>query len=465
MKVDIAYIVSHGFAARMVMQTNLLGKIAAKGKKVALISPDKSDENLVEYCLKNDILLEEFSSKQFRKTTQYFKSRAYFLEDINSNPALYEKYIREVKYSKTTSLKSRVKIRALKLIHDLKSYFPVFRKWYINKEKRIISSDITRAFLKKLDPAIIVSTYPVNLLEGSLLHIGNELNIKTIIHLLSWDNITCKGHFPALSDEYISWGPIMTEELISYYRVDTSKIHSLGVPHFDLHQSSRDNEDYKKHISELNLDPDLPYIVFGMSSPRFAPFEIEIVEYLAKQITAKTTYSTLQLIVRPHPQNVSGNMADLTWIERLKKLTSKNVAVDFPQLTSSKMVWSMQHSDMIRLSNILAGARICLNSGSTLSIDSLMCNTPVILTSFDGSQQLEYWNSARRLIDYTHLKKLVSSDGISVVKSYKELEEEILTFLNEPDYKKDARIHTVNQQCSNYKELATPRIVDFFTTN
>ena len=40
---DIVYIVSHGFASRMVTQTNLLGKLVQAGKSVALISPDKED--------------------------------------------------------------------------------------------------------------------------------------------------------------------------------------------------------------------------------------------------------------------------------------------------------------------------------------------------------------------------------------------------------------------------------------
>ena len=49
--IDIAYIVSHGFAARMVTQTDLLGLLVKEGKKVALICPDKNDENLKTYML------------------------------------------------------------------------------------------------------------------------------------------------------------------------------------------------------------------------------------------------------------------------------------------------------------------------------------------------------------------------------------------------------------------------------
>ena len=60
LKVDIAYIISHGFAARMVMQTNLLGRLVERGLKVALIAPDQDDENLKKYCSDNKIELHEF---------------------------------------------------------------------------------------------------------------------------------------------------------------------------------------------------------------------------------------------------------------------------------------------------------------------------------------------------------------------------------------------------------------------
>jgi len=49
-KIDICYIVSHGFAARMVLQTGLLKRLRAEGKSVALVTPDANDENLKLAC-------------------------------------------------------------------------------------------------------------------------------------------------------------------------------------------------------------------------------------------------------------------------------------------------------------------------------------------------------------------------------------------------------------------------------
>ena len=115
----------------------------------------------------------------------------------------------------------------------------------------------------------------------------------------------------------------------------------------------------------------------------------------------------------------------------------------------------MAKKDMFRLSHLLAGSSVCLNSGSTLSIDAILCGTPVILTSFDGDATLDYWQSARRLIDYPHLRKLVELGGVSVVKDFIMLADEINSYLADPLRKKVARTATIVQQCGETNGEAT----------
>ena len=49
-RIDVCYLISHGFASRMIFQTGLLERLVEQGKKVAVIAPDREDPNLVEYC-------------------------------------------------------------------------------------------------------------------------------------------------------------------------------------------------------------------------------------------------------------------------------------------------------------------------------------------------------------------------------------------------------------------------------
>lgn len=459
MNIDIAYIVSHGFAARMVMQTNLLGKLVNEGLKVALIAPDKEDENLKKYCNENGIALFQFSPKSTFWSSNYAKARMYFLENIKKNPALYEKYIYSKRYTKNSSFGARIKTTLFKIGHDAKEVLPFIKQLFRKREMKMLESSTADELLNTLNPKALVSTYPVNYSESMLVHAAKKVGVKTIMHLLSWDNISCKGHFPILADEYIAWGPIMRDELKEYYNVKDENIHITGVPHFDLHSESKKEKKHPEYLQKLGLDPTKPYLFFGMSSPRFAPKEIDIVEYLANQISSGIYGKDMQFVVRPHPQNIQGNMSDESWLPRIKALSSERVAVDIPRLTESKMPWSMEQNDMYKLSSLLAGASLSLNSGSTLSIDSMMCGTPVILTSFDGDAELDYWQSARRLIDYNHLKKLIQREGVITCDSYASLDTSLNKVLQNSATVSETIFNSVTSFCPTSGD-ATAQVVD-----
>jgi len=454
-KIDVCYMVSHGFAARMILQTGLLKKLAGHGLKVGLICPDKNDSYLSAISKEYDFQIFEYKTEK-KWGLEYFRMRKYFLEDINKNPALLEKHQKSLT---PFSLKN-LRFYGYKLLHDLKFIFPFISKQFRKREQKYLHDEETSKFLTEINPRLLVSTYPVNLEEALLLHNASNQNITTVIHLLSWDNITAKGHFPALADKYIAWGPIMKNEFISHYGMDEENVFIAGVPHFDLHVKNRSNLKYVEHLTKNDLNPDIPYLFFAMSSPHFAPGEIEIVEDLSQKISEDYFDTPIQMIVRPHPQNVVGNMADLTWISRLNKLTSEHVYVNMPNLASSQMKWSMEHEDMIYFSELLAGSAVCLNSGSTVSIDALMCNKPVIITSFDGERNEAYHNSARRLIKFTHLKKFVNLGGASVTKSFDELYMEINAYIKNPDRNIERRNYAAQQECGVLNGRATEEVVN-----
>ncbi|MEL6720231.1 MAG: hypothetical protein AAFP82_16085, partial [Bacteroidota bacterium] len=405
-KLDICYIVSHGFASRMVLQTNLLGRLVKKGFKVGLITPDQNDENLYEASQEQGFKLISFNLKSDFWNENYYNKRKYLFEDIESNPALWEKHIRATKFNSSKHPWRHIRPYLNFWLYKRIKKIPKLRQKYIQKEQLRLNSKDADSLIKKYAPKILVSTYPVNWKEAVLLHAGNKYpNTKTILHLLSWDNITCKGHFPELADAYITWGKIMSEELKEYYQVDQSVVYECGVPHFDLHIETRKKPNPGEYVKNLGLDSDQPYLFFAMSSPYFAPREIDIVEWLGKEVMEDRFGSEMQLIIRPHPQNVSGNMMDSSWLPRLEKLNAlKRVAIDYPKINSeSGLKWSMQKEDMRRLSNLIVGSSLVFNSGSTVSIDALLLNVPVILTSFDGLDDVPYWKSAKRLIQFPHL--------------------------------------------------------------
>ncbi len=456
----ICYIASHGFAVRMLLQTDLLKRLRDSGYKVTLFTTDPDDQVLKTYAAEHGISLKAFGAKGTLTHPKYQLLRTYFLEDLYSNPALMEKHHYQI--SRRTSNKEkrwRWLWKLLLLFHPLirkTKFIPLlFERW----EKRMLRRQPVPDHFGVLQPDLFVSTYPAHPMESILLYQAKTVGITTCIHLLSWDNISCKGRFYTLADAYLSWGPIMTEEYQAYYGIAREKIHECGVCHFDLHETILRQETDERYFGQLGLQKDVPIIFFGMSSPRFVPNEIDVVETVASWVESNRLGSDTMMVIRPHPQNVSGPMADAQWLSRLEKIQSARVRVFYPMLVSSHLPWSLEREDMVALSSILKHACVCINSCSTLSVDALMLGVPNLAPMYDGHQgQRPYWHAARRLLDYTHIKKFIADGGAEIAHSEDELYSKLQSMLhNKTLYAKlaeRARIRQTGTNCGRATDLA-----------
>lgn len=460
-KYDILYIVTNGFAARMITQLNLVGEMKQKGIHVGIISPDKNDKTLKDYCSQHHLDLLEFSSGPSFLKSSYLFYRNYFLEDIDVNHALLEKHYHELYYTKHNNPFKKTLLRFLYIIQIIKKYIPGFRFIYTYFERLFLKSDIAAHFVKSNPAALYVSTYPVNADEALLIHYANKQNLKTVCHLLSWDNITCKGYFINRFDAYLCWGSVMRNEFIEKYKIDKTKLFVTGVPHFDVHRFL--HHDPTSVYNSLGLKKDRKYIFFAMSAPRFVPKEIDIVEYLSQEIENNHYGTETDIIIRPHPQNVTGHMADPNWIERLKKIQSDRCLLFMPSLNSdSQLLWSMAMDDMYKLSYALSQSEVCINSCSTVSIDALMCGTGNIAPLFDGNTTLDYWQSAKRLMNYSHVKKFIQLGGTELTLNFKELNECIVQYLNDKDYNIAKRTQALNAECFTSDKKANTLIIETY---
>ncbi|MFT5640028.1 MAG: hypothetical protein ACI9A7_000123 [Cyclobacteriaceae bacterium] len=444
---------------RMLLQTGLIIKLVDQGLTIALIVPDEKDENLLALSYSDKIKLIEWKSRSTIWDDDYLHKRMYFLEDIKRNKALMEKFYNGLFYSDSKHPWKRIRPLYYYTIYKLIKFFPSIRQHFLNRESEHLYSSEANAILSEINPKLLVSTYPVSIIEAKMLAAAKTANIPTLLHLLSWDNITAKGKFPVLPDNFIVWGEIMKMELQEYYQIKEKEISICGVPHFDEHIEVSNNGNCHLLVKDLGLDAELPYLFFAMSSPRFAPREIDIVEWLAAAVRNNVFGQKMQLIVRPHPQNVKEFTSKKSWLQRLNTLSGQRIAIDYPQLNESKIRWSMKKEDMQNLAKLISGCVLCLNSGSTVSIDALMHGKPVVITAFDGDSKLSYWNSARRLIDYTHLAKYIAAGGADVANSYDSLTHIIQAYIDDPQLNNAKRRQALLSECYRDDGKSTERVV------
>jgi CDP-glycerol glycerophosphotransferase (TagB/SpsB family) len=455
MQPHIAFLFTHGFAARMILRSGIARRLIAHGVRVSVISPNADEVYFQRECQHERVVLHQEPQSTARMADWFRTYRSYLLDDVMENPALRIKHIERFEHRS-----SAIRV-AMEITNRTLAKRPWFRTWARYIECRLNRSQPIKALLQKLRPDFLVFPNPFGSQETVYLIHARELGIPVICQMLSWDHVTSKGTPLLMPDYFISWGPMMTKELVDIYGFPRRKIYECGVPHFDTY--FRKDKLKPPHIvlQELNLPLGKPYIFYGMVNPVFCPNELEILTWLVDRIRKDAFIKPCTLVIRPHPQTIRGYYArNAQELARLYALAGPSVAIDTPPVLSDRLAWDMPKSDMNHLASLLRGSAMFLSAGSTLALEACILDRPVVNIGFDGQEELPYDRSARRGLDYTHIVKLLALGGIRVARSFDDLAAHINAYLINPASEREERSLSASQECGPQDGQATKRAGD-----
>jgi hypothetical protein len=447
----IAFHCPHGFAARIILRAGVAQGLVSRGARVTIVSPNADESYFQRECRETGVALAQDPKSTGRVAYLFRSYRAYLMGDVMNNPGL--------KAGHRDRFHDRpLRRRILEVVNRTAARSLIVQKSSRALERRLNRSRDIQELLCGLRPDLLVVFTPFGQVDTLYLLHAKELGIPVVCEMLSWDNITSKGTPLLMPDYFISWGPIMTQEMIKWYRFLPEKIFECGVPHFDVYRQTEKLTPTESLLRQFNLNADRPYIFYGMVARIFVPNEMEIVGWLAEQINSNAFSKPCSLVIRPHPQMVSGYYSNGKDLDNLRSLTGPNVALDVPPVLSEALAWDLPKRDMYQLASLLAGAAMCINASSTLCLDACMVDRPVINIGFDGVQDLPYERSARRGLDYIHMTKLLSLGGVRLVCSFAELQKQINAYLEDPSLDREGRSLTVAQECGRADGRAAERV-------
>ncbi len=442
----------------MVLRSGLARRLTAEGMEITVISPNADEGYFKQECQIDGISLKQHPDSKGRIAHWFRAYRPYLLDDVMNNVAHKTRYARDLQNRYVFGF-------ALNLINRTISRCSVFRTFARSAERRINRSKKIKALLTELRPDLLILSNPFGVGETVYLLHARELGIPVACQMLSWDNITSKGTPLLMPQYFISWGPVMTDEIIDLYGFPEERIFECGVSHFDVYSQKDQFIPRSVLLKQLGLSPDLPYIFYGMVPSYSCPNELDILSWLTEQVNQNSLARRCSLVIRPHPQSVSGLYARRpSELEKLQSLAGPQVALDMPQVLSERLAWDLPKSDMYNLASLLFGSEMCLNANSTLCLDACVLDRPVINIAFDGRKDLPYEWSARRGPDYSHMSKLLAFGGIRIARSFDELKRHINSYLCEPNLDHEQRMIAAAQECGPCDGRAGERIAQALLT-
>jgi hypothetical protein len=218
----------------------------------------------------------------------------------------------------------------------------------------------------------------------------------------------------------------MRDQLLSIYpSIEPQRVFITGTPQFDFHFQPKFWLSRKELCSRIGVDPDRPIVLYSTGMAGDFPEEFRHVEVVIQIMR--------ELDIRPKPQLAVRTYAKGTSPE-MRALAQRNTPdVIFPPVLWEEKWFTPQYEDLAIYTSLLRHASLGINAASTVSLELMMRDKPVINIGFDppGSHLPHCYRWVRH-IEFDHYRAVAQSGATMVARNVEDMRTMIRKALADP---------------------------------
>lgn len=449
--------ISRGSIARNLLHNKFYDLIKNDFDKVVILTPCSKDRRFInEFKARNVEILSLPDSERTFFDNLIFGVNKFLV--YTSNTKVMSTYIESLGKSGIRMFFKHIKHFLIAFILKPLSKIKIFRKFlqyldFLFFEKKRVAE--YQKIIKKYKPSIIFST---NIMEESaLLKAARKEKIFSVAMAKSWDNFS-KTYFRAKAVKLMVWSKFMSKQAQKLQDYTRDKIEIFGIPQFDYYLDksrivSRDN-----FCKKIGLDPLKKIILFG-SEGKYTPSDTDIVKVLLDFIKDGKLADKCQLLIRPHFGYKDDNLKFQDFYNE------KNVSVDLFNNPSNcfRDMWDYSKEHMDNFLNSLYHCDFLINTASTLTLDGIAMNKPVILIKFDGYEKRSFHSSVARWYLADYYKAILKSNATIEADSVNGLKDAVNLVLKNPEILKKERERLLEYFCHKIDGRSGERLFNFIS--
>lgn len=282
-------------------------------------------------------------------------------------------------------------------------------------------------------------------------------NISSSSFIFSWDNLASKGRMLGEFDHYLVWSDLMKEELLYFYpKTSINDVSVVGTPQFEPYVMDKYKVDKESFYDKFNLDINKKNIYYSCGDVSTSKLDPLYIRTIATAIQDNKILNS-NFIVRTSPAEDESRFVDL-------KKEFPNIIWNFPnwKLTRENHTetWSQRVpdiQDLKDLKGLLSYSDVNINMCSTMSLDIMLFDKPVINSVF-GNKKNGLYND-QKYLNYVHYDKVVNSGAVVVARNEAELIAAINVELETPDIRANERKELLNLEIGKPLKGTSKRIV------
>lgn len=427
-KPHIVLIVPRGEAVRNFIYSDTL-RLLSQQARVTLLSV-VTNERILRYArpyVERIIPLEEHTERRLVRYLRHVIHYAHFRwlwSKVAQN-------IWEWHDAEATTLPRKAKRLVWKAVIRLLANRPALRMlsalereatWFLRPDDHFV-----RLF-RELQPDLVFNTSHIHGPAGELpAKIAHHMGIPVAGFIFSWDNLTSRSRIFVPYDYYFVWHTGMRDQLLHIYpEIPAERVFITGTPQFDFHFKPEFQLSREELAQRIGFDPSRPYILYTTGIAHHFPEEHRTVELVIRLLDGIPVTPKPQLVVRTYIKDTSPEMLALAQ----RKLPD----VFFPPPLWDKEWFTPLYEDLAIYTSLLRHAALGINAASTVSLELLMHDKPVINLGFDppGSSVPHHFRYVRH-IEFDHYWPVATSGAVMVARSAEDLREMLIHGLTQPE--------------------------------
>ena len=363
-------------------------------------------------------------------------------------------------YPKTNSIRSlliKVLFFFTRYVHSNTSILFAEKMQFLSFSRHKITKEYVE-LLHRDKPTQLFFTHQRPPYLAPFLYAAIQNKIPTSTFIFSWDNLASKGRMLGTFDYFLVWSDLMKKELRYFYpNVKEENVKVVGTPQFEPYVIEKYESTRANFFNKFGLDDNKKTICYSCADVSIGPNDPIVIEAIAHSIRNNEIDFPVQLIVRTSPaeddsrfKTIREKYPEIIWNVPKWVLTRENHVESWSQRIPSE-------EDIIDLRSLLENVDLNINMCSTMSLDFMLFDKPVINTVF-GNLENGLYND-QRFLEYSHFKRVTDSGAVTIAKNVAELKIQINEALSNPEKRRVQRKELIDLQISRDLQGTSERIV------
>jgi len=306
------------------------------------------------------------------------------------------------------------------------------------------------SLFEKYNPDLVFLSSMYDRFDTQLIPEAKRRGVKTIAMPASWDHVD-KYYLPFHADTFVAHSEQIKCAAIKFQSYPSQDIVITGYPHFDFLLGDKSKISHDKVLSELNLPSGSRYILY-VSGSAYCPDEPDVVEEILKWIDSGVFGKETYVVLRPYLGS-RGKDKDFDAVKYAR-------LANHPRLRVFDKRGVEDLEEMILYLNVMRYSSAVLAVYSTVFLESVVFDVPLIAAPFDGWSKRPFYRSIRRFEGFEHFKDVHKIGAIRTARTFPELKRALADYLANPKLDADKRAIMRDEICWKLDGKSSERIVD-----